>query len=96
MTVTAASFKVRFPEFTDTDDSLITSHIAGATLRFSAEVWGDLLDEGIMYKTADMLARSPHGNNSRLAGAVGGRQVTTYETEYNQLLAMVTAGYRIT
>ena len=62
---TSAAFKAAFPEFNGAPDPLVSAKIADAAGR-TGDVWGDLWLQGVMYRTADLLAKSPFGRGMRL------------------------------
>lgn len=51
MTVTVASFRAAYPEFTSTSDALIARYIDEAALWVGSH-WGDDQDKGVMYYVA--------------------------------------------
>lgn len=91
MTVSTSEFDARFPEFAGRPDALLESTIAAATARCHADTWGTDRDEGVLYLTADLLARSPFGREMRMVLKDG---TTAYTSTYRQLLVSATAGRR--
>lgn len=91
MTVTAASFKTAFPEFSSADSSLVTIKIAAAELQINTTVWGSRYDEGVMWLTAILLVSSPYGEPSRLSDD---KTKTIYHENYLRLRNIVTIGLR--
>lgn len=70
MTVTAATLKARFAEFSPTADALCTAVIAEATLLTSAAVFTVAadFDMAVLYRAAHLLSLSPGGATARLEG----------------------------
>lgn len=91
MTVTASTLKEAFPEFDGATDAHVTATIALATARCHSATWGDLRDQGIMYMSCDLLARSPFARDMRLVAKDG---TTVYQETFDQLLAAATCGRR--
>lgn len=91
MAVGPEAFDERFPEFAGRPDTLLESTLAAALRRCNAAVWGTDQDEGVLYLTADLLARSPFGREMRLVMKDG---TTAYTGTYRQLLISATAGRR--
>lgn len=61
MALDPASFRAIFPEFADPaayPDARLTFVLNEASLRLLPEVWGDLLDSGLVYYAAHRLALS--------------------------------------
>jgi len=56
LTVDAASFKLRFVEFTAVDDTAVERSIAEAERRTNETAWGSRYDDGINYFTAHLVA----------------------------------------
>lgn len=65
MTVTAATFKARFEEFTPVGDSVVSAALAEATRRTDARVLGDRFDEAVALRAADLLATGAFGLPAR-------------------------------
>jgi hypothetical protein len=80
MAVTVASFKVARPEFVKAGDAQITAALAFAELETSDTAFGDSRDYAVILKTADILAQSPAGRDSRLMLQQTGA-ATTYGVE---------------
>lgn len=59
-------FKAAFPEFNGAPDTLVQAKILDAAARTSAVAWGDKHTMGVMYRTADLLAKSPMGRKMRM------------------------------
>ncbi len=84
MTVSIATFKAHFPEFADAraPDDLIAAKLDEADNQTNSETWGDLLDQGILYLAAHLLATSPFGQQARLASSDA---TSTYGNRYDRL-----------
>jgi len=81
--ITAASFKIRFPEFTSVSDARIELFIDDSVLILNETNWGEKYDLGLYYLTAHYLTlgeKSSAGNsgsNSQIASkAVDGTSVS--------------------
>lgn len=90
--MTAAEFKVEFPEFSGAPDALVTAKLADATARLNPDVWGDRLSMGIKYMAARMLARAPNARAMKLVDKDGN---TIYDEEYRTLMLSVSSGFRV-
>lgn len=80
MALTRAQFVTQFPEFAQTDTSLVDAELSKAEARMSTTVWGDLFDEGHGNLTADALASKGYGSKE-----VGKDGLTAYRRAYNDL-----------
>ena len=100
MAVTAASFKIAFPEFDRVANALIEAKLAEATRELNAEQWADLFDDGVSYLAANLLSMAPQGQNARLQPATARvtreDALTTYERRFRQLQIIVSSGRRVT
>lgn len=76
MTVTPASFKIRFPEFISQTDARIQLFLDDAVLMHNVSYWGDKLDLGISYYTAHDLSKSIDSEDSEGAGGGGGGAIS--------------------
>ena len=95
MAVTSTLIQTEFPEFSETDTTLIDAKIADAVKRVNASVWGDLTDDGVKYLACHLIAMSPEGEQSRLelkSGPDAGKATTTYWLEYERLRIASGAG----
>ena len=94
MAVTAADIRTKHPEFdiTRNTDAVIDAFIARAVAVHCAEVWGDLLDIGIEWKTCDMMARSPYARELRLERD---EERTIYQEEWERLKNQVAHAWRV-
>lgn len=63
--MTAAEFKVAYPEFKTAPDGVVTAAIAEQELMVS-DTWGTRRTMVLGLRVADALAKSPHGRNGRL------------------------------
>lgn len=87
MTVTAASFKIRFPEFASVTDARIELFLADALLMLNAAYWGDKYDLGTNYFVAHKLAlaiksEASGGSGSGAGGPVSGKSVDGVSISY--------------
>lgn len=82
-------FRLRFPEFSETPDAIVSANLADTLLEFSVDVWGDLLDRGHGNLTAHLLSSTPYGQQAKLVAKDG---QTTYMKEYERLRAIVGCG----
>ena len=93
MTATSShAFRVRFPEFADLADSLVTAKIGEAQRRCDAGLWGSKYQDGVFYLAAHLLAISPFGQDARLSQA---NNETVYYSEHKRLQSMVATGARV-
>jgi hypothetical protein len=90
--MTAAEFKVLFPEFVNAADALVTSRIAWAEPRTPLDIWGDLQEQGIAFLTAHFLALLPNGKEMRKGEKPG---ESMYLRERERLEVIVSSGFRI-
>ncbi len=79
MSVTIASFKVRFPEFANTDPALVQAVIDEAAAETPARTWRHKADQGVLQLAAHKLAISPSGQDARLS--TDGRSTYLQERE---------------
>lgn len=93
MSVTRASFLVRFAEFTNADDALVDAVIAEAAARTPERTWGAKADAGVMYLAAHLLACSPYAAQLKLTAKDG---TTWYGRERTRLEGIVGSGFRVT
>lgn len=92
MALDAASFLVRFPEFTSAPAPLLEAVLADASARTDATVWGHLTDQGVGLLAAHLLACAPNGQFARLEKD---KSQTIYGAEYERLMQAVTVGLRV-
>lgn len=89
---TVAEFLVAFPEFTGAPEPLIQAKLDMAVLRTSDTVWGALYAVGVMTRTADLLAKSPHGRKMRMVEKDG---TTAYTEDLRTMVRRVAIGGRV-
>jgi hypothetical protein len=89
MAVTAESFKLAHPEFTNVDDDLVTLKIADAEMLCPDSVWGDFADMGVCFRVARALALLPPGRDLRLVNKDGS---TVYDADLARLTLTVASG----
>ncbi len=88
--MTAANFRVLFPEFTGASDAKISSRIARALTLTPEDVWGDLYAQGVAWQTAAFLSRDPAAQDMRKGG-----KPSIYEEHRTFLNRIVSSGFRI-
>ena len=89
MTVSVHRFLEEFPEFKNTEYAVVKRKLEAAILRTNATTFGDLVDQGVMYLCAHLIAISPTGEKVRL---VKNSQETTYSIERRMLVRQATFG----
>ena len=89
MTLSVASFKVRFPEFAQTPTALIETALADAYRNCDERVYGEKLDQAAGFYAADQIATSPFGMQARLETD---DSVTTYWVQYERLARSCAGG----
>ncbi len=90
--MTAAEFKVLFPEFAQTSTALVESRLAWAETRTPSDVWGEAQEQGIGFLAAHLLALAPQAKDMRAGEEKG---VTMYSRERERLEGIVASGFRI-
>lgn len=91
---TAETFRIRHPEFADTDLDQVDACLAAAALEIDADVFGDRTNEVHGLLTAHKLQMGPLGMNARLT-LKDGSQSTVYWPQYMQIVMANTAGFRV-
>ena len=91
------TFLTRFPEFAESleegDKEVIVLTLKAAETELNARVWGTLLEEGILYLTADKLIRSRLGESLRDPDDSGAQSV--YAIEFERLARIASMGARV-
>lgn len=88
MTVTAASFKTLFPEFTATADDRVTMFLAMAARRVSSVWFGDATDEAVCYLAAHTITVVGTGQGSAgTSGPVTAESVGDVSVQYGAPLS---------
>ncbi len=72
MALTPADFKVRFPEFGETDDSRIQFWLNDAQLEVGESAWGDLYEKGVMLLAAHFLSLDQINQDEDESGGITG------------------------
>jgi len=90
--LTYEQFIAKFPEFQNTDRTLVLAHLADALLEIDSSIWGPKLAVAQGYLAAHTLTLSPFGQNVRMAAKDG---TTTYNTHYKRLQRQVSSGGRV-
>ena len=88
MSITAAEFKIRFPEFVSETDERIELFIADSELILNESYWGIKYDIGLCYLTAHylVLAKKSEAGSITAKGAVTSRTVDGSSVSYNQVM----------
>lgn len=86
-----AEFRSEFPEFANASDPLVQAKLDDATDRTSASAWGTgrKRRQGIMLRTADLLAKSPFGRKLRMVMKDGS---TPYTEDLRRMVRVAAAG----
>ncbi len=91
------TFLTRFPEFSelieDGDREMIALTIKAAEAELNPRVWGTLLEEGVLYLTADKLVRSRLGESLRDQDDPA--SPSTYAGEFERLSRIASMGARV-
>jgi hypothetical protein len=90
--LTYDAFILAHPEFSETNANLVSAMLAQATRRADPRVFGATIDDYIGWETADLLARSPEGFNTRLKPG----QQTMYRIEADRMIEEAAAGIAVT
>jgi hypothetical protein len=90
--VTPAEFKALLPEFAGAPDSLVQSRLTMAETRTPADVWGDLIDQGILHLAAELLCVLPQARPMAIADGAA----NPYKAERRRLEVIVSSGFRVT
>ena len=86
------NFTKRFPEFANTEPSLIEMALAEAQSEINSKHFGDLFDLVVQYLAAHKLAISPMGEPCRLEAS---QEKTTYQIEYERLCKAAYLGAQV-
>ena len=86
------NFTQRFPEFANTEPSLIEMALGEARGEINPKHFGDLFHVVVQYLAAHKLAISPMGEPCRLAGS---QEKTTYQLEYERLCKAAYLGAQV-
>ncbi len=86
------NFTKRFPEFANTEPSLIDMALAEAKSEINQKHFGDIFELVLQYLAAQKLAISPIGEPCRLAGS---QEKTTYQLEYERLCKAAYLGAQV-
>lgn len=89
---TPAEFIAEFPEFVGAPTPLVQAKINNAVERTSTTRWGTLWRQGVMYRTADLLAKSPFGRKMKLVNKDG---TTAYTADLKTMVRRVAIGGRV-
>lgn len=89
MTVTARKFRAEFPDFQNTDETVIDRALRDAYLLYDATVWGNKYDLIVSWEAADQLSYSGMGEKARLKKDPS---ETVYRKRIDSLTNQVTIG----
>jgi hypothetical protein len=89
---TPAEFQEEFLEFAGAPSDLVQAKINDAVRRTSERAWGSDWRMGVMYRTADLLAKSPFGRKLRLVNKDG---TTAYTADLRTMVRRVALGGRV-
>ena len=92
MAVTLASLRAAHPEFVDLPDGVAQDAIDQATRRHDTEVWGDIVDDGILLLACHLIAISPFGAQAQLVIQRDGDSI--YGVLWRELCRTVGASFR--
>ena len=95
MTVDADSIRADFEEFSDLTDAQIDPKIADAVAIVSVSTWGTLVDQGVKYLTAHLIAMSPLGEQAKLDLDEDDEDATVYLQHYKRLMRQLAAACRV-
>lgn len=84
--MTAAEFRVLFPEFANAPTALIESRIAWALARTPEAIWGEHFEQGLAFMAAHFLAMLPEAKAMRKGEKAG---ETMYLAERKRLAKIV-------
>ena len=91
------AFLARFPEFAESleehDREVINLTLKAAEAELNPRVWGDLLEEGVLYLAADKLTRSRLGESLRDPDDPAAKSV--YAIEFERLSRIASMGARV-
>lgn len=87
-----ATFLVQYPEFAETDTSLIDAMLAAAASQIGQLYWDTYYDQGHGLLTAAKLALSPSGQTARLQSKAA---TSTYQAAFDALRLEITYGDRV-
>lgn len=83
MAITAADFRVEYPEFSAAPDALVDAKLSAATHFCDASKWGARYQDGVFLKAAHLIAMSPSGEKMRIAK---GSKETLYSSMFDDML----------
>ena len=87
---TVSEFLAQYSEFAAADTALIQANIDFAALMTPEGTWGSLHMQGIMARTAELLAESPAGRQLRIKG----EKRSIYRRRIEMLQRIVAGGIR--
>ena len=79
--LTVSDFKTDFPEFEETDNTVVTRFIGKAEIRVNRTEWGVKADDGVGYLTAHLLKRFEQGDGAA-SGPVASERVGDIAVSY--------------
>ena len=87
--ISLVDFRVKFPEFANVPDALVSAQLADTILEINASVWKECTSQGHGLLTAHRLSLSPWGQGVKLVSKDG---TTTYGKQYSELRTIVACG----
>ncbi len=85
-----AAFRLRFVEFSKTDDAIVSARIADAMAECSEEAFAETYPSAVLYLAAHLLAISPYGQSARAT-----QTSTTYWVHFDRLQTQAAVGPRV-
>ena len=92
MAVDKTTLRARFPEFTNTPDSLVDASIADAKLMVDSVYYGTRYDMAVTYYAAHLIAVNPLGEMARLDKKA---DTTTYWLLFESVKRATGTGFRV-
>jgi hypothetical protein len=90
--IDVASFKSAFPEFAQAPDQTVQEKLTSAIRQTDQGVWGSQYEDGVFFRTADLLAKCPYGRKMQLVNKDGS---TAYSADLERLERIAASGYRV-
>ncbi len=87
--ITTDAFRLRFPEFSRLSEEMLLAYVSAAEAELSADVWGSLHGEGVLYLAASNLALTAFGQQAKLSNGSGH---STYLRRYKDLELFIGCG----
>lgn len=93
MSVTVATFRTKFPEFTNAADNEIQAALDDALLLCPSDRWGAKQDMGVCLQAAQALALSPFSRDMAYTTKDG--TTTIYDDRLARLRRLISPGLRV-